>query len=182
MTQTQHLVSISSGFTKALRLTTRVLRLVGDHTGTVAVWTAAVGVVVWMANDVAGFAPVLDRFTAGDMILLLLALAGGITLVEAIAFGAANALDPDARDGDDLWDAVQVINRNLVDISQGADYDDVRIALQTSGVLPALHALTTSLRDEYANDGEMEEASALSDTTALIRSAAESFGHRDLGQ
>lgn len=183
MTETQQLATVPAGGrgTKALRLTTHALRRVGDLVGAVTTWTATGLVVAWMANDVFEFTPLLD-VTGNMAILLLLAAAGAAAVIESMAYDIADRIDPDTRDGDDLWDAVKVLNQNVADISQGADYDDVRLALQASGVLPALFALTASLRDEYANDGEMEEASALSNTAALVRAAAESFGHKDLGE
>ncbi|QHC33916.1 hypothetical protein [Streptomyces sp. HF10] len=131
MTAIQHLNSsdLRGRVLRALRLTVRVLRLVGDHVGSVADW-----------------------------------------------------IDPDSRDGDDLWDVATALRVNADDIASGADYDDIRLALQVSQVLPALHGLTVQLRNGYALDGEMEEAAALSDTAALVRAAAESMGHLDLGE
>jgi hypothetical protein len=67
-------------------------------------------------------------------------------------------------------------------IADGADYDEIRLALQASQVLPALHGLFDELRNAYAVSDEMDEAAALSDTVALVRNAAASFGHHDIGQ
>ncbi|WP_186779924.1 hypothetical protein [Streptomyces salinarius] len=135
---------------RALRRTTHVLRLVGDHVSTVAAGVVGAGVLAWMVNDVTEFAPVLT--------------------------------DPDSRDGDDLWEATTALRDTVKGITNGADYDDVRLALQASQVLPALHELTVHLRSAYAQDGEMAEAAALSDTVALVRAAAESMGHCDLSE
>lgn len=166
---------------QALRRTTLVLRLVGDYIGIVAVGAVAVGVVAWMANDVVEFAPVLN-VTANVAILLVLATWGAARLIEGLAYDIADRIDPDLRDGDNLWDATTVFQANAADLAEGANYDDIRLALQDSQVLPALYGLTEQLRNEYAKDGEMEEASALGDTAALIRAAAQSFGHHDIGQ
>ncbi|MEV5774266.1 hypothetical protein AB0L49_23900 [Streptomyces antimycoticus] len=183
MTAIQHLNS-ADGHGRALRAqrhTTRILRLVGDHIGTAALGIAAVAVAAWMANDVVEFAPVLN-LTEGVVILLILAVWGAARLIESFAYDLAEWIDPDSRDGDDLWDATTAFRDNAEDITNGADYDDIRLTLQTSQVLPALHGLAAQLRNAYAQDGEMEEASALSDTAALLRAAAESLGHRDLSE
>lgn len=181
MTAIQHFTSADGRALRALRRTTHVLRLVGDHIGNVAVSTVAVGVVAWMVNTLAEFAPVLN-ITDGVAILLVLATWGAALLLKGFAYDIADRIDPDLRDGDDLWDATQVFQANSADLAEGADYDDIRLALQASQVLPALYGLTEQLRNEYAKDGEMEEAAALSDTVALLRAAAQSFGHHDTGQ
>ncbi|MDX2698938.1 hypothetical protein [Streptomyces ipomoeae] len=165
---------------RALRLTTHVLRRVGDRVQAVALGVVGVAVAAWMVNGVVDFTPVLD-VTEGVAILLILATWGVARLIEGFAYDVADWIDPDARDGDDLFSAATLLQGNVDDLRQGADYDDIRLGLQASNVLPVLYVLTTSLRNEYANDGEMEEASALSDTAALVRAAAESFGHKDIG-
>lgn len=166
---------------RALRRTTHVLRLVGDHISTVAVGVVGAGVLGWMVNDVTGFASVLT-ITDNMAILLVLATWGTALLIKALAYDVADRIDPDACDGEDLWDAATVFRDTVEDITNGANYDDIRLALQASQVLPALHELTVHLRGAYAQDGEMEEAAALSDTVALVRAAAESMGHRDLSE
>ncbi|MEW2265933.1 hypothetical protein ACGF5T_33470 [Streptomyces sp. NPDC047853] len=165
----------------ALRRTTHVLRLVGDHVSTVAVGVVGAGVLAWMVNDVTEFTPVLT-ITANMAILLILATWGAALLVKGFAYDIADRIDPDSRDGDDLWEATTALRDTVEDITNGANYDDIRLALQASQVLPALHELTVHLRGAYAQDGEMEEAAALSDTVALVRAAAESMGHRDLSE
>ncbi|MFE0453129.1 hypothetical protein ACFW2D_17950 [Streptomyces sp. NPDC058914] len=183
MTAIQRLNSIDGRgrAVRALCRTSYVLRLVGDYVGTVTVGAVAVAAVAWMANDVHEFAPALN-VTSGVAILLILAAWGSARLIESFAYDAADRIDPGVRDGDDLWDATKAFQANVRDITEGADYDDIRIALQASQVLPALHGLTVQLRNAYAKDGEMEEASALSDTVALLHAAAESLGHRDIGE
>ncbi|MGW5042143.1 hypothetical protein ACWEQK_28700 [Streptomyces parvulus] len=166
---------------QALRRTTHVLRLVGDHVSTVAVGFICAGALAWMVNDVTEFAPVLT-ITGNMAILLALATAGAALLVKGFADDIADRIDPDRRDGDDLWEATTALRDAVEDVTNGADYDDIRLALQASQVLPALHELTVHLRGAYAKDGEMEEAAALSDTVALVRAAAESMGHRDLSE
>ncbi|MBC2869836.1 hypothetical protein [Streptomyces mexicanus] len=166
---------------RARRCTTRVLRLVGDHISTVAVGVVGAGALAWMINHVTEFAPVLN-ITDNMAILLILATWGTAHLVKGFAYDVADGIDPDARDGDDLWKAATAFRDTAEDITNGANYDDIRLALQTSQVLPALHELTVHLRGAYALDGEMEEAAALSDTVALVRVAAESLGHRDLSE
>lgn len=183
MTAIQHLNSsdLRGRALRALRLTVRVLRLVGDHAGNVGVGVVAAAVLAWMVNDVVEFTTVLN-ITSGRAILLILAAWGTARLIEAAAYDVADWIDPDSRDGDDLWDVTTALRANAEDITNGANYDDIRLALQTSEVLPALHGLTVLLRSAYAQDGEMEEAAALSDTAALVRAAAESMGHRDLSE
>lgn len=166
---------------RARRRTTRVLRVVGDHVQVVTLAAIAIGVVAWMVNDVAEFAPVLN-VTDGVAILLILAAWGTARVVEGCAYDVADLIDPDSRDGDDLWDATTAFRANSEDITNGADYDDIRLALQASLVVPALHELTVQLRNAYAQDGEMEEASALSDTAALLRAVAESMGQVALSE
>ncbi|OEJ20811.1 hypothetical protein AR457_41815 (plasmid) [Streptomyces agglomeratus] len=163
---------------QALRRSTRALRLVGDHVGRVTVVALAVTVLAGMVNDIVEFAPVLN-LTSGVEILLILAGWGAARVIEEIAYDVADRIDPDLRDGDDLWDATQVLQANAAALAEGANYDHVRRSLQASQVLPALHGLTEQLRDDYAKNDEMQEASALSDTAALIRAAAQSFGHHD---
>ncbi|MFJ3183950.1 hypothetical protein ACIPJN_36945 [Streptomyces sp. NPDC086796] len=183
MTAIQHLSSTDSRSRalRARRHTTRVLHLVGDHIGTVALGAVGVAVVARIVNDIVEFAPVLN-VTDGVAVLLVLAVWGAARLVEGFAYDIADRVDPDSRDGDDLWDVTTALRANVEDITNGADYDEIRLALQTSKTLPALYELTVQLRNAYAQDGEMEEASALSDTAALVRAAAESLGHRDIGQ
>lgn len=171
----------ADGHGRALRRTTHVLRLVGDHVSTVAVGVVGAGVLAWMVNDVTEFAPVLT-ITGNMAMLLVLATWGAALLVKGFAYDIADRIDPDGRDGDDLWEATTAFRDAVEDITNGANYDDIRLALSASQVLPALHELTVHLRGAYAQDGEMEEAAALSDTVALVRAAAESMGHRDLSE
>ncbi|WP_055689232.1 hypothetical protein [Streptomyces prasinus] len=166
---------------RVLRRTTHVLRLVGDHVSTVAVGVVGAGVLTWMVNDVTEFVPVLT-ITDNMAMLLVLATWGAALLVKGFAYDIADRIDPDGRDGDDLWEATTALRDAVEDITNGANYDDIRLALQASQVLPTLHELTVHLRGAYAQDGEMEEAAALSDTVALVRAAAESMGHRDLSE
>ncbi|MET9016884.1 hypothetical protein ABZX74_39410 [Streptomyces olivaceoviridis] len=166
---------------RARRRTTQVLRLVGDHVSTVAVGFAGAGALAWMMNDVTEFAPVLN-ISDNMAILLVLATWGTAMVIKGFAYDVADRIDPDSRDGDDLWDATTALRDTAEEITSGADYDDVRLALQASQVLPALHGLTVQLRNAYVQDGEMEEAAALADTVALVRAAAESMGHRDLSE
>ncbi|MEU0287503.1 hypothetical protein [Streptomyces sp. NPDC006147] len=166
---------------RALRRTTHILRLVGDHITTVAAGVVGAGFLAYMVNDVTEFAPVLT-ITDNMAMLLILATWGAALLVKGFAYEIADRIDPDSRDGDDLWEATTVLRDTVEDLTNGADYDDIRLALQASQVLPALHELTVHLRGAYAQDGEMEEAAALSDTVALVRAAAESMGHRDLSE
>ncbi|MEU2380375.1 hypothetical protein [Streptomyces misionensis] len=166
---------------RALRRTTHVLRLVGDHVPTVAIGAIGAGALAWMVNRVTEFAPVLD-LTEYMADLLILATWGMALLIKSFVYDVADRIDPDARDGDDLWKAATSFQDTAEDIINGADYDDIRLALQASQVLPALHGLTVQLRNAYALDGEIEEAAALSDTVALVRAAAESMGHRDLSE
>ncbi|MGW3154557.1 hypothetical protein [Streptomyces sp. NPDC001089] len=187
MNELQHSGSSPVHAANVRRATTRVLRLVGRNIDAVAVLPVALAVVAWLANTLVGFAPTLTRLTFWDMVLYLLAVGGGITVIEIVTFTVANLIDPDRRgddhqDGDDLWDATQVLTKNADAIGEGADYDGICLALRASKVMPALHGLTVKLRDAYARDGEMEEASALSDTEAMVRAAAESLGHRDIAQ
>ncbi|WP_328418419.1 hypothetical protein OG542_40380 (plasmid) [Streptomyces violaceus] len=181
MTAIQHFNSADGRALRALRRTTHVLRLVGDHVSTVAAGVVGAGVLAWMVNDVTEFAPVLT-ITDNMAMLLVLATWGAALLVKGFAYDTADRIDPDSRDGDDLWEATTAFRDTVEDITNGADYDDIRLALQASQVLPALHELTVHLRGAYAQDGEMEEAAALSDTAALVRAAAESMGHRDLSE
>lgn len=181
MTAIQHFNSADGRALRALRRTTLVLRLVGDHVSTVAVGVVGAGVLAWMVNDVTEFAPVLT-ITDNMAMLLVLATWGAALLVKGFAYDIADRIDPDSRDGDDLWEATTALRDTVEDITNGANYDDIRLALQASQVLPALHELTVHLRGAYAQDGEMEEAAALSDTVALVRAAAESMGHRDLSE
>ncbi|MFD5588792.1 hypothetical protein ACFWII_33930 [Streptomyces sp. NPDC127063] len=166
---------------RALRHTTHVLRLVGDYVSTVAAGVALAGALAWVANDVTEFTPVLN-ITNAMAALLILATWGAALLVKGLAYDVADRIDPDARDGDDLWEATTALRDTVEDITNGANYDDIRLALQASQVLPALHELTVHLRGAYAQDGETDEAAALSDTAALVRAAAESLGHRDLSE
>lgn len=166
---------------RTLRRTTHVLRLVGDHVSTIAAGVIGAGVLAWMVNDVTEFAPVLT-ITDNMAMLLVLATWGAALLVKGFAYDIADRIDPDSRDGDDLWDATTAFRDAVEDITNGANYDDIRLALQASQVLPALYALTAQLCLEYAKEQELEEAAALSDTAALVRAAAESMGHRDLSQ
>ncbi|MET8859241.1 hypothetical protein [Streptomyces sp. NPDC004579] len=184
MTESQPIDSSLIRTANVRRATTRVLRLVGRNIDTAANLPVALAVLTWIANTVVEFAPALTRLTVWDVILYLLAVGGGIAVIENVTLTVASLIDPDSdRDGDDLWDAAQVLTKNAVAVGEGgADYGDVCIALQASRVMPALHGLTAQLRDAYARDGDMEEASALSDTEALIRTAAESLGHRDIGK
>ncbi|MFI9801973.1 hypothetical protein [Streptomyces sp. NPDC052302] len=164
-----------------LRRTTHVLRLIGDHVPTAAAGVVVAGVLAWTVNDVTEFAPVLT-ITANMAMLLILATWGAALLVKGFAYYIADRIDPDSRDGDDLWDATTALRGAVEDITNGANYDDICLNLQASRVLPALHELTGHLRNAYAEDGEMAEAAALSDTVALVRAAAESMGHRDLSE
>ncbi|MFC9803301.1 hypothetical protein ACFWGE_21520 [Streptomyces bacillaris] len=183
MTEIQHLNSTDSRgrALRARRHITHGLRLVGDHVSTLAVVVAGVGVAVWIANDIVEFAPVLN-ITDGMAALLILATWGAALLVKGLAYSAADRIDPDSRDGDELWEATTVFKDAVEDLANGANYDNIRLALQASNALPALYELTVQLRTAYAQDGEMDEAAALSDTAALVRAAAQSFGHRDIGQ
>jgi hypothetical protein len=176
-----HLTSTRGRALRALRRTTHVLRLVGDYVSAVWLCGIVVGALAWMANSVSEFTPVLNM-TANMVILLVLATWATAQWIEGCAYEVADRIDPDSRDGDDLWEATTALRDAVEDITNGANYDDIRLALQASQVLPALHELTVHLRGAYAQDGEMEEAAALSDTVALIRAAAESMGHRNLSE
>ncbi|MEU5483505.1 hypothetical protein [Streptomyces mirabilis] len=183
MTEIQHLNSADSRG-RALRARQHIthgLRLLGDHIGTVAIVVAGAGVAARIVNSIVEFAPVLN-VTDGMAALLILAVWGAALLVKGFAYDIADRIDPDLRDGDDLWDATKVFQANAADIAEGANYDDIRLALQASQVVPALHGLTVLLRNAYAQDGEMEEASALSDTAALLRAVAESMGQVALSE
>ncbi|GHI98211.1 hypothetical protein TPA0906_00770 [Streptomyces olivaceus] len=166
---------------RALRLAVHALRLAGDHAESVGILVVAVAVIAWVVNGLVEFTTVLN-IPFGGAILLILAARGTVRLIETATSGIAARIDPDSRDGDDLWDVTTALRANAEAITNGANYDDIRLALQTSEVLPALHGLTVQLRSAYAQEGEMEEAAALSDTVALVRAAAESMGHRDLSE
>ncbi|MEU2098705.1 hypothetical protein ABZ741_21250 [Streptomyces globisporus] len=183
MTEIQHLNSTDSRgrALRARRHITHGLRLLGDHIGNLAIAVIGVGVAARITNDIVEFAPVLN-IADGMAVLLILATWGAALLVAGFAYYAADLIDPDSRDGDDLWDATTAFKDTVEDLTNGANYDDIRLALQASNALPALYELTVQLRTAYAQDGEMDEAAALSDTAALVRAAAQSFGHRDIGQ
>ncbi|MCX4682593.1 hypothetical protein OG413_46265 [Streptomyces sp. NBC_01433] len=194
MTEIQHLNSTDSRAPQALSHITRALRLVGDHVQTVAIGAMGVAVAARFVNEIGivEFAPV-PNVTDGVAALLILAVYGAARIVEGFAYAVADRIDPDSCDGDDLrdataafrangddlWDVTAAFRANAEDITNGADYEAIRLALQASEALPALHELTVQLRSAYAQDGEVEEVSALDDTAALIRAAAESLGHRD---
>jgi hypothetical protein len=179
--ETQQFATVPAGGrgTKALRVTTHALRLVGDYVGAVASWTATAAVVLWMANDVIEFASALSKVTAGEAILLILAVAGTATLIETIAYGTADWIDPDARDGDALWDVVKELKQLTADVRQGADYDDIMLGVQASKVLPAMSLLLGALGDAYEEDGEREEARALYEAGISLRYAARELGEKD---
>ncbi|MFI8177965.1 hypothetical protein ACIF6H_32245 [Streptomyces microflavus] len=183
MTKIQHLNSTDSRgrALRARRHLTHGLRLLGDHIGNLAITVIGVSVAARITNDIVEFAPVLN-IADGMAVLLILATWGAALLVTGFAYYAADLIDPDSRDGDDLWDATTAFKDTVEDLTNGANYDDIRLALQASNALPALYELTVQLRTAYAQDGEMDEAAALSDTAALVRAAAQSFGHRDIGQ
>ncbi|MGC5000619.1 hypothetical protein [Streptomyces sp. DT195] len=166
---------------RARRRTTHGLRVVGDQVQTAVFGAVLAAVAAWMVNSVVGFASVLN-VTGGVAILLVLAGWGAAQVIRSCAYDVADMIDPDSRDGDVLWGTTKVVRALAEDVTHGADYDDIRLALQASGLVPALHELTVQLRGAYAEDGEMEEASALSDTVALVRAAAQSLGHQDLGE
>ncbi|MEW1551302.1 hypothetical protein [Streptomyces tsukubensis] len=183
MTTIQRLSPSAGRGGRALRRTTRTLLLVGDN-----IQAAAVGLVVsvsaaWMLNDSVGFssAPVLN-VSGGMAVLLVLAVWGAARLIENITYDIADRISPAQHDGGDLWAVTSTLQAEAAALADGADHDDIRAALQASQVLPALHGLMEELNTAYARNGALEESSALWDTTALLRAAAHSFGHGDIGQ
>ncbi|MFE4539628.1 hypothetical protein ACFRKB_31960 [Streptomyces scopuliridis] len=179
MTAIQHLNSAdgSGRALRALRRTTHVLRLVGDHVGTVTVGAVTVAVAAWMVNDVTEFAPVLN-VTENVAILLILAAWGTARLIESFAYDIADRIDPDTRDGDDLWEIAQDIQQIARDVRTGADHDDVRLAVQCSRVLPAVEQLLGAIGDLYDEEGEEDEASAAYNAALCVRGAAGHVGEK----
>ncbi|MFE7442384.1 hypothetical protein ACFU7X_18255 [Streptomyces chartreusis] len=163
---------------KARRVVTLGLRMTGGTVGGAAAWIGVVGVAVWIANDVTPFAPALSRVTEWAVIALVLALWGAAVLIENVANTAADWIDPDARDGDDLWEIASTIQRLAHDVRLGADYDDVRISVQCSRVLPAVEQLLGALGDMYDEDNEQDEASAAYNAALSVREAARLFGEK----
>ncbi|MCT9142421.1 hypothetical protein [Streptomyces violarus] len=165
--------------TKARRLSARIAWETSERVTGLAFGVFLLAFVGGVVNKYSGALPVYDDVTGTDMGIFFLALWGGAKVLEALADEFAEWINPDARDGDLLFAVAAQIEQVTSDVRQGADYDDVRLALQSSNLTPGLYALATVLRDEYAREGEMEEASALSDTAALARAVAISLGHRD---
>ncbi|POX58871.1 hypothetical protein C3492_35665 [Streptomyces sp. Ru62] len=162
---------------RARRHTTHVLRLVGDHISTVAVGVAGAGALAWMANDITEFAPVLN-ITVNMATLLILATWGTALLIKAFAYDVADWIDPDARDGDDLWKIAKDIKQIARDVRTGASYDDVRLNVQCSKVLPAVEQLLGAIGDSYDDNGEEDEASAAYNAALSVREAACHFGEK----
>ncbi|MFF4902583.1 hypothetical protein [Streptomyces sp. NPDC001068] len=181
MTMAQHLNSaVNDG--RALRTRQHIthgMRLLGDHTGTLTIVVTGAGVVAWSINTyIVVFAPVLN-VTFGMAVVLILAAFGAAHTIRGLAYGFADRIDPDSRDGDDLWDVAQQIDATTRDLLNGADLDDTSIALQASKVVPALRGLVGLLSVKYAENGKPDEAAALEETEALLSRAANSLGHRD---
>ncbi|MFE9437079.1 hypothetical protein [Streptomyces sp. NPDC006640] len=181
MTTVQHLNSTDNRG-RALRTRkhlTHGLRLLGDHVGTVALVVAGGGALARIANgSVVEFAPVLN-VTDSVAVVLVMAVWGAATLVRGFAYDIADRIDPDRRDGDDLWDVAKEIDATTRDLLNGADVNDTAIALQASKVVPALRGLVGLLSVKYSENGEPDEAQALQETEALLSRAANSLGHRD---
>lgn len=178
--ETQQLATApaASRGTKVLRVAAQALRRVGDLVGAAVTWAATIAVVVLIANDVAGFASALDRVMGPKVAVLILAAWGVAQLVESAAYGAADWIDPDARDGDLLWDVVKDLKQLAADVRQGADYDDVRLGVQASKLLPAVEQLLGAIGDMYDEDGEDDEASALYVAAVTVREAAAHLGEK----
>lgn len=157
---------------KALRITTRVLREIADRLETTAL--LAVAVLTIAATFHAG--PAWTQMDRGTFTVAIFAAWGAAKFSESTLYGAADWIDPDARDGDSAFLVAEVLNGLTDDIRHGADHDDVLIGLQASQVLPALHTVLGALGDAFDEGGESEEAADLYAAGIAVRSAARRLG------
>ncbi|MFF3256498.1 hypothetical protein ACFYWP_37205 [Actinacidiphila glaucinigra] len=180
MTQTQQpgATTASNRGTKALRITTRVLREIGDRLEGLAVIAAVTVVCFHLAG--------ITRFDDTQLVVVILAVWGAAMLIRPATYGFADWIDPDIKDGDDLFGAAQKIKDVASDIYQGADCYDVTVAVTASEILPAVSRLLGALGDAYTegactecgDDVDNEEAGALYAAGVAVRDAARHLGHK----
>jgi hypothetical protein len=160
--------------TKALRLTTRVLREVADRLeGTALLAMFAVGIA-----GISHVGPAWLQASGNELVVFVFAAWGLAKLGDRALYDIADWIDPDARDGDSAFVAAELFKQLAADVRQGAEWDDVRIGLKASQVLPALYGALDDLGDVYAGLGEDDEAEDLRAAAAGIRTASRHLGDK----
>lgn len=161
---------------RARRHAARALRAVSRSADPALSGTALILVVV---GAVTGSLP-----SAWIGLVVLLALFGLISITETAAVAAADAIDPDLRDGDAACEAAVHHLRTLArDLREGSDPADVYEALNRTEVLLATGEVFDELARSLTLERRFEDATAVQNAAATLNSADRAMvGHTETAQ
>ncbi|MEU3189501.1 hypothetical protein ABZ686_02400 [Streptomyces sp. NPDC006992] len=106
-----------------------------------------------------------------ELAVIGLAAFGASEVLRRLAFCVADALDPDARDGDDALEAADILRLLREDVANGAEVDSVLDRLREANIGTGLGDLVADLANRYEDQGEHRFAVPLWAAAVKLRDA-----------
>ncbi len=161
----------------ARRYTTRVLRDAADvSSGFYGAGLLAL-TVLWVTHSGPAW---IAGASAIDTIAYAAILGTSVYMFGWLAELAADALDPDAFDGDVLFEMATSMRQLHTDIEQGADPDDVHDSLVASRLIEETTITVRGLSQVYAARGDEDKVQQLMAVILHLRKADEVLGYGTL--
>lgn len=131
-------------------------------------------------TSIGNVGPAWAQLDDGSFAVAVFALYGAARVIEGLFNSLADAVNPDSGDGDPAY-LVAIALRGLAsDVDNGADADDVLMALQDSRVLAEMGDVLSTLAVHSLDDGELEEANAQYAAAGHLYRAARELGDKQL--
>ncbi|MFG2667638.1 hypothetical protein ACGFY6_25765 [Streptomyces sp. NPDC048387] len=146
------------------------------------------GIVIASGVVVLGFHAIVNNsgpfanLTAVGATVTALALIGALYVVDAAANEIIDWINPDRWDGDIAYPLAEDLGQIRDDIDSGADPEEIRHSLRSSGLLETAGAITRRLAVAFAAQGEEDQAQRLYAATDHLRKADEGLGHGQAGE
>lgn len=141
---------------------------------------AALVAIVIAVTSLFGIGPAWAQRSTTGVVLLVLAAFGAARLSDQMLTDIADAIDPDSYDGDRTFLAATVLRDVASDVDNGADLDDVRIAIQDSRVLAELRDLLSVVALHQIEEQQELEANAFNEAAEHVEAAARTLGDKQL--
>ncbi|THA28253.1 hypothetical protein E4198_00110 [Streptomyces sp. RKND-216] len=161
---------------KVRRITAEALPRVADLIDHLA-FLAMIGLAV---TSIGNLGPAWAQLNDGAFTVAVFALFGASRFVEGLFTSVSDALDPGTTDGDPAHLAACVLRGLASDLDNGADNDDVRIAIQDSRVLAEAGDLLFTLAVNYRASGDPEPSAAFGTAADHVYRAARELGDKQV--
>ncbi|GAA1552763.1 hypothetical protein [Streptomyces globosus] len=123
----------------------------------------------------------LVNLSAPQAVLAAFTLIGAIHVINSLAEGLIDWINPDRWDGDTAYSLAEELGDIHNDINSGADPDEIHHSLHTSGLLVMTGTVSRSLALAFAQRGEEDRAQRLYAAVLHLSKAADVFGYGQAG-